>query len=335
MFKQSEFFSPKNIENKNKLGIEKKPKKISNVEDREEDKFLEREKQDELQLAEVRESFSSIVEEEQRGGMSCSELDEKLQITTAEIEEAKERYVKIDPILNERPKFDLENPPEEIYGHGTNAHALWSSLTTTNFQLVPHELRDQLNIPTLTGESQGGRELNRKYISVVGLYTLSSSFRDLKKYANQSSSSEHFAVTPINIDQKIEELQHLIDQFKKMIQQGMLASDNDIVANLPHRMADLRRVKEEFDNMDKNKKEIITELSLIPIIIVGDRTRKNKNDERGELYNVDSSISGEVGVSRLNARVVATDNKDMPKIELLLNKVGSTDIKLEYSPIVR
>ncbi|MBL7058001.1 hypothetical protein ISS03_01570 [Patescibacteria group bacterium] len=329
MLKQSEIFSPENIENKNKLGAERKLKKMSTkAEDRDADEFLEREKQDELQLAEVRENFSNTAEEAQESRMSYSELDEKLQITTAETEEAKERYVKIDPILNERPEFDRENPPEEIYGHGTNAHALWSSLTTTNFQLVPHELRDQLNIPTLTGESQGGRELNRKYISVVGLYTSSSSFHDLKKYADQSSSSEYFAVTPINIDQKIEKLQYLIDQFQKMIQQGTLASDNDVVANLPHRMADLHRVKGEFDNMDKTKKEIITELSLIPIIIVGDRSRKNKNNEKDELYNVNSSISNEIGITRLNARVVATDNKNMQKVKLLLDKLGSTDIKL-------
>ena len=267
--------------------------------------------------------------------MTLEELEKSLTITIPEIRENTNQYIKLNPELNQRPIINHKNTANRPFWHWTNWYSLWNCLTKTNAQIVAHNIRDELNILTLTGESAWTRQLNQDYVSVVALDTMSSKFHDLKDYADRSSSFSRFAITPANIHLVVNKYQEQLLITKEQLKESKQTWSNELlnkmnsefIKHLINRIKKLKNIETFFKSISIRQQNLITELSRIPIIIIWDRSYTIKNDN-DNVQHVDSSISNEVWVSRLNTRVIATSKENIKKVKILLIKSWKSDIKV-------
>ncbi|MBL7058002.1 hypothetical protein ISS03_01575 [Patescibacteria group bacterium] len=285
----------------------------------------------------------------------------------AKIANNKEKYELLDPKLNRRPDFNpldfsqearSANPEgsinKSLYGHGSNAYALWNAVSKTNGQIVPHNIRDQLGIPTFTGESMGQRLLNQKFVSVVDFINAPKQHRRYdraEKYLGTTGplgivhgyaqlATKVFSITPRNIDDKIskkmKEFRAALEEMQKKRTEFHGDSDKKNLLNqsnkyryshLKSELQYLQQLEKSYKLMDDFELKLFDEYAQIPVVMLGERSVTD-HDKGNVLSSVYSDVPAEVGVSRLNIRAVATNSEHVDKVEKLLEIAGITDTKI-------
>ncbi len=291
---------------------------------------------------------------------SATEIEDK-------ITNNREKYESLDTKINRRPDFNPldfsqeamsanseDNINKSLYGHGSNAYALWSAVSKTNGQIVPHNIRDQLDIPTFTGESMGQRHLNQKFVSVVDFINAPKRHRKYRRaeknlgttgplgivHGYAQSATKGFSITPRNIDDKIskkmKEFRTALEEMQKQRiefhgdsnEKNLLNQSNKYrYSHLKSELQYFQQLEKAYKSMDDFELKLFDEYAQVPVVMLGERSVTD-HDKGNILSSVDSDVPAEVGVSRLNVRAVATDSENIDKVEKLLKIAGVTDIKI-------
>jgi hypothetical protein len=228
------------------------------------------------------------------------------------------KYTKLNPELNVRPSLDPQNLKGDIFATGTNAFSFLSASNETNLQLVGQDVRDELGIPTTTGESKGNRPLNRKYVSTCSLMGSRSGYSAVMDYAKKSASN--FLLSPENIEEEITKARNDLLSFLQT-QEEYVGQPDKIKRFTEESLSGFYKLKAWFSSLTREEIEEFMLYSKIPVIVIGDQSGERT-------ASVSSSVSGEVGLERLNIRIIAVDQKNMVFIESLIKKNRIGDVKI-------
>ena len=198
------------------------------------------------------------------------------------------RYQALDPLLNACPDLmvcetDLIewksgiNVPKQFYVVGTNAYSLFMAIKYTRGQLVPRFIRDAMNIPTISGITQGLRFEN--YYRVSAHSVLQSEKQNKPAFYARRTTDSYYLL-------KCFDASYVRIEMDKLSRPSLTEKDIYLLSKNPDRiknLLDLRNIgsskfhdtlnyynfKRLLELAEKDR-EFLLLISKVPVILFGD-----------------------------------------------------------------
>jgi hypothetical protein len=196
-----------------------------------------------------------------------------------------------------QPYEDEEDNHECMYAHGTSLFSLTQACKYTNAQFTCGKELRKYNLPITSGENLATSNLNYKYVSAINLSPSWFSYiHGAVDYANRARKSDE---------------KHLMLHISAMQDFKLF-----LCPEVENNDSNAQAIKSLFANPEDTAR--YNNLSKIGIIVLGDAPVDENN--KVEKIKVRSSIKFEVGIKRLNTRIVLCHDNHYENVVNELNK---------------